>query len=167
MGHRGCLWIGHFRFHLSLHFKARLGAKSLLWKSVFIHIEIRTNYHNKNFALRLALKERPRGTRKWPIGFSNAVRRPRPHFLLHFKFFKVVPRSLSRCLFDEQRLWLRGARKDELIGSTTASKLSLLEIIKSERQLYCVNTLVANYQASTTLSAWIFEWKPCTEETRK
>ena len=49
--------------HLSLHFKARLSAKS-----VFIFVEIRTYYHNKNFALRLALKERPRGTRKWPIG---------------------------------------------------------------------------------------------------
>ena len=33
--------------------------------SVFIHIEIKTNYHNKNFALRLALKERLRGTLKW------------------------------------------------------------------------------------------------------
>jgi len=65
------VWIiGHFRVHLSLHFKARLSAKSLLWKSVFIHIEIRTNYHNQNFALRLALKGRPRGTRKWPIAFS-------------------------------------------------------------------------------------------------
>ena len=41
--------IFHFRFHLSLHFKARLGAKSLLCKSVFIQIEIRTNYHNKKF----------------------------------------------------------------------------------------------------------------------
>ena len=37
--------------------------KFLLWKSVFIHIEIGTNYLNKNFALRLALKERLRGTR--------------------------------------------------------------------------------------------------------
>ena len=51
------MWIGHFRVHLRLHFQARLSAKSLLWKSVFIHIEIGSNYHNKNFALiRLALK---------------------------------------------------------------------------------------------------------------
>ena len=50
-------------------FKAKLSAKSLLWKSVFIHIETGTNYHNKNFALRLALKERLKGTRKWPIKF--------------------------------------------------------------------------------------------------
>ena len=59
--------IGHFRVRLSLHFKVRLSAKSLLWKSVFIHIEIGTNYHNKNFAPRLALKERLSGTQKWPI----------------------------------------------------------------------------------------------------
>ena len=54
--------IGHFRVHLSLRFKARLSATSLLWKSVFIHIEIGINYPNRNFALRLALKERLRET---------------------------------------------------------------------------------------------------------
>ena len=66
---RGERPIGHFEVHLSLHFKARLRAKFLLWKSVFMHIEIGTNYHmhNNNFALSLALKERLRGTRKWPI----------------------------------------------------------------------------------------------------
>ena len=67
--------IGHFRVHLSLRFKARLSATSLLWKSVFIHIEIGINYHNTNFALRLALKERLRETRKWPtaarVGLSS------------------------------------------------------------------------------------------------
>ena len=36
--------IGRFRVHISLYFKASLRAKSLLWKSVFIHIEIRTTY---------------------------------------------------------------------------------------------------------------------------
>ena len=61
------LAIGHFRVHLSLHFKARLSAKSLLWKSVFNHIETGTNYHNKNLSLRLALKERLRRTQKWLI----------------------------------------------------------------------------------------------------
>ena len=34
---------------------------------IFIHTEIRSNYHKKNFALRLALKERLTGTRKWFI----------------------------------------------------------------------------------------------------
>ena len=34
-----------------------------------IHIEIETDYHNKNFALRLALKERLWRTRKWPIPY--------------------------------------------------------------------------------------------------
>ena len=37
----------------------------------FINIEIGTNYHNKNFALRLALKERLRETWKWPIKFMQ------------------------------------------------------------------------------------------------
>ena len=32
--------IGHFRVQLTLNFKARLSAKPLLWKAVFIHIEI-------------------------------------------------------------------------------------------------------------------------------
>ena len=45
--------MGHFRVHLSLHFKARLIAKSLR-KSVFIPIEIGTNYHNKNFVVQVA-----------------------------------------------------------------------------------------------------------------
>ena len=50
--------IGHLRVHFSLYFKARLSAKSLSWQSVFTHTEIGTNYHNKNFALRRASKER-------------------------------------------------------------------------------------------------------------
>ena len=65
--------IGHFRVLLSLHFKARLSAKSLLWKSVFMHIEIGTNYLDKNFELRLALKARLRENRKWPIHSSPQI----------------------------------------------------------------------------------------------
>ena len=48
--------IGPFRVHLSLHFKARLSETSLLWKSVFIHIETGTNYHNKISLLDLLWK---------------------------------------------------------------------------------------------------------------
>ena len=74
--------VGHFRVHLSLHFKARLSAKSLLWKSVFIHIEIGTNDHNKNFALRLALKERLTRIREWPIQIL-------------FKFREISPEKVT------------------------------------------------------------------------
>lgn len=49
--------IGHFRVHRTVSFKASLCAKSLLGISAFIHIESRTKYRDKNFALRLALKE--------------------------------------------------------------------------------------------------------------
>ena len=48
--------------------------------SVLIHIEIRTNYHdNKHFALRLALKGRFRGTRKWSMtgdGIASEINMP-------------------------------------------------------------------------------------------
>ena len=49
-------------------FQSEAKCEVFVMKISFIHIEIWTNYHNKNFALRLALKERLRGTRKWPIG---------------------------------------------------------------------------------------------------
>lgn len=55
------------------HFKASLSAKSVLRKSIFIPIEIGTNYHNKDFALRVALKERLRETRKWPTVCSSTT----------------------------------------------------------------------------------------------
>lgn len=48
--------IGHFKIHFSLYFKG--SAKSFLPIPAFIHIEIRPNYHNKNFTPRLALKKR-------------------------------------------------------------------------------------------------------------
>ena len=38
--------------------EAKCEVSSLLRRSVAIYIEIGTNYHNKSFALRLALKER-------------------------------------------------------------------------------------------------------------
>ena len=60
--------IGHFRVQTSLYFKASQCAKSFLGIPVFIHIEIRTYYHNKHFTPRLALKERLRGTRRWSTG---------------------------------------------------------------------------------------------------
>lgn len=52
--------------------------------SILIHIEIRTNYHdNKHFALRLAQKERFRGTRKWSVtgdGTGNEINMPESIF---------------------------------------------------------------------------------------
>ena len=61
------LAIGHFPAHFIVYFKANLRANSLLSILVFIHIEIRTNCHNKNFAPRLVLKERLWEARKWSI----------------------------------------------------------------------------------------------------
>ena len=47
--------------------------KCLLWKSVFMYIEIGTNYHNQNFTLRLALKERLRGLRNGLLDLCSVV----------------------------------------------------------------------------------------------
>ena len=89
--------IGQFRVHLRLHFKARLSAKLLLWKSVFIHIEIGSNYHNKNFALRLALKERLTRTRKWPICLLYLVPWEKSHYLV----FGVTPTGATERIWED------------------------------------------------------------------
>ena len=46
-----------------------LNAKFFLWSVVFFHVLSRSNYHVKNFALRLALKRRQTWTPKWTIWF--------------------------------------------------------------------------------------------------
>ena len=46
-----------------------------------------TNYHNKSLALRLALKERLRGTRKWPI---NSYEFARIHHMKNEINWKVI-----------------------------------------------------------------------------
>ena len=74
-----CVWV-----HFSLYFKASLHAKSFLRISVFIHIEITTNYHNKHLALWLTLKERARGTQKWSITYFI------DHWIINFQVCYLV-----------------------------------------------------------------------------
>ena len=70
-----------------LKFKTSLRAKSFLWISVLIHIEIRTNYRYKIFALRLALKERPKGTRDGLLQKRGHLRKCLSHHL--HKWFSI------------------------------------------------------------------------------
>ena len=60
--------IGHFRVpkHLS-HFQNEAKCETFVVKMSFICIIIKNHFHINGFALRLALKERFFGTRKWPI----------------------------------------------------------------------------------------------------
>ena len=74
--------IRHFRVHLSLHFKARLSAKSCYENQFSFILKLELIIITKAFALRLALKERLRGTRKWPIVIVNWVKRPSAHLAL-------------------------------------------------------------------------------------
>ena len=66
--------ISHFRVPLCLCFKASLSAKPFLFlfeNDFDLHeneTAYRTHFHMKGFALRNVLKQRHKGTRKWPIG---------------------------------------------------------------------------------------------------
>ena len=61
-----CETIDHFRVALNLIMKARLSAKFLLWKLVFIRMQTKLIFI-LSFALSLAFIVRFTATRKWPI----------------------------------------------------------------------------------------------------
>ena len=65
--------IGHFRVFLCLCFKTILSAKPFIW--IWVLYANQSHFHKKGFALRLALKQRHSGTRKWSIALVN-----RPEF---------------------------------------------------------------------------------------
>ena len=60
--------IGHFRVRKTLTFKMRLArCTTFLVKMSFICMRMKNNFHIKDWAPKLVLKQRPGGTRKWPI----------------------------------------------------------------------------------------------------
>ena len=70
--------------------------RSLCYENQFSFIfEIRTNYHNKNFALRLTLKERLRGTRKWPIWPSSSPAKSNSRGILSAAFLLLCTESYN------------------------------------------------------------------------
>ena len=52
--------IGHFPITLGLFFKASPGAHPVIWKLVFIHMQMKTNFHTKEWAPGLGLKKMPK-----------------------------------------------------------------------------------------------------------
>ena len=54
---------------LGLFFKASPATHLFIWKLVFICMWIKTNFHMKGWAPRLALKKRPKVIRKWSIDY--------------------------------------------------------------------------------------------------
>ena len=91
--------IGDFRVDFSFYFKASLRAKSFLRVSVFIHIEVELITVTKKFALRLALKERLRGIRKWPIGLCE-------NQLLNLVTQQVIMRWISLSIKRPASQWV-------------------------------------------------------------
>ena len=63
--------IGHFRVRKTLTFKMRLGAQPFFWKWVLFEWEWKNHFHMEGWALTLVLKQRPGGTRKWPMALWN------------------------------------------------------------------------------------------------
>ena len=68
--------IGHFRVPLCLCFKGSLSANYSYENDFYLHEKetaCRTHFHMKGFALRLALKQRHKRTRKWPIKIKEKI----------------------------------------------------------------------------------------------
>ena len=63
--------IGHLRITFGLLLKASLGAHPFIWKLVFIHMQMKTNFHMKEWAPGLALRKRPKVMRKWSIKYMK------------------------------------------------------------------------------------------------
>ena len=61
--------VGHFRITFGLFFKASPGAHPFIWKLIFIHMQMKTNFYMKRWAPGLALKKRPKVIRKRSIVF--------------------------------------------------------------------------------------------------
>ena len=68
--------MGHFQFLMCLCFKTSLSANPFIWKRLYMQFHFHANqshFHKNGLALRLALKQRHKGTRKWPIlGFHQS-----------------------------------------------------------------------------------------------
>ena len=68
--------IGHFRVLLGLCFKTSLSAKPFIRNEFCMQFHSHANqshFHENGFALRLALKQRHKGTWKWPIQSMKCV----------------------------------------------------------------------------------------------
>ena len=63
---------------------------------------VMNNYHSKNVVLRLALKERLRGTRKWSIGFNRMVHLYRSASC-HWLYFDCFCRAWNQTIYVD--LW--------------------------------------------------------------
>ena len=94
--------IGHFRVPKTLTFKMRLGAQRS-----FICIRVKNDFHIKGSAPNLVLKQRPGGTRKWPV--ARAVSRimqetrfqevhQRPSFHLYVGIYALSSGRSNICL---------------------------------------------------------------------
>ena len=114
---------GHFRVLMCLCFKTSLSAKPFIWKWVLHAVSFSCklkSFHNNGFALSLALKQRHKGTRKWPIGLDE----PQEHMSL--KIFDVFAfLSTNRTLVIVVQTYFIAFKTEETSEWNTISVLTL------------------------------------------
>ena len=59
--------------HFNRPFQNESKCEIFLWKLVLFSIWMKTDIHNKDFVLRLILKERLKKTRKWPVEWNERI----------------------------------------------------------------------------------------------
>ena len=89
--------IDHFRVALNLIIKARLSAKFLLWKSVFMHMQTKLLFHFESFSLSLVFIMRFAATQNWPIILIKTMHRSLA-FVMKFKLGNVLLVKVLRLL---------------------------------------------------------------------
>ena len=117
-------WIDHFRITFGLFFKATLGAHPFIWKLVFIHMQMKTNFHMKRWAPGLALKKRPKVIRKWSITYHYSTqdsyppekvrKQERKILCLNRRYFSIVREVLTYVSWVERPIFLETALKTSL-----------------------------------------------------
>ena len=103
--------IGHFRVPKTLTSKMRPSVQPFLWKLVlWVLVRMKNDFHIKGWALNLVLKQRPRGTRKWPLCHHSGIRfiRGGPILIVCARMFNCKILSTSACCFliNDSDRWL-------------------------------------------------------------
>ena len=98
--------IGHFRVLLCFCFKTSLSARPFIWKWVpacnLIFMQIEVIFTLNSFALRLPLKQRHKGTRKWPVDGPSSVSARSLRFWIKLRWL-AVSRNTFKCDFSFHR----------------------------------------------------------------
>ena len=112
--------IGHFRVPKTLmHFQNEAKCTTFLVEISLICVRMKNDFHIKGWALNLVLKQRPRGTRKWPLCHHSGIRfiRGGPILIVCARMFNCKILSTSACCFliNDSDRWLSRTHSAETL----------------------------------------------------